>query len=92
MLLVASSANVEADFAGGELLETFRAGTYEAAHSLCSQSSGHRLQAQYKFVRVQAISCMYEPQAHTHQREERANCTFSLYGLHRITSIYVVTR
>ena len=44
-----------------DLVETFRPGTYKAVHSLCSHSSYHRLQAQYKFVRIQAIARTYEP-------------------------------
>ena len=43
----------------GSVLETCRAGTYEAIHSLCSHSSDHRLQAQYKVVRIQAIARTY---------------------------------
>ena len=34
------------------VLETCRAGTYKAVHSLCSHSSYHRLQVQFNLVHI----------------------------------------
>ena len=42
--------------------------------------------------RVPAIARTCKPQAHTCLRVEHAYCTFSLYGLHGIVRIYVVTK
>ena len=68
-----------------KVLETSRAGTYVAVHSLCSHSSDHRLKAQFEFSACTQL-------ARTYLRVELSYCTFSLYGIHRIVSIYVVMR